>query len=887
MFPPACDLQVNKQILGITVLPNKITPPEARQTFHRPELMRKLTDFVRDPRRIWISSPGGAGKTTLVRAFLASDTRPLVWYQVDSEDRDPANLFYYLARTVPGGEVENKPLPTLTPEYLPNLPAFCRHFFRAYFARFAEGCVLVFDDFQEGPGEPFFGPVLKAAMAELPENSGLMVLSREEPFPSLARERLNRSLAYLNWNDLRLTANETRRFLFWSRDKEPSPHEIDKAYRLTQGWLAGLLLFLAQPGDESPPEQISFAQTDLLFDYFAGEIFDQLRVETREFLLLCGFLPTISVNLAESLTNNADAGEILRGLARGNHFTFCISSKPEAYRLHPLFRHFLRTRAMRDMTPQQLMLARAQAAKLLCFAGQIEPAANLLIDNRAWPDLIELISRHAEDLLRQGRVLTLFAWLEALPGQARTASPWLSYWRGCCLNAVNPAEAKGELTRAFELFETAGESTGSMLAWAMVVYSIVVGWEDHEELDAWIAKFYQLRESHPEYPSPEIEALMVQSICQALVWRQPSHTDLPAWATRLRQLITASGNKNFRILAGADLVLYYTLAGEPVSVRALAAVLDRDLLSKEVPPLQKLIWFATLANSEILALDRSDRFAAIDAGRAIVAESGIQVMNVRLLGVGAASALNGGDLALARQFLEELKTTPAAALDQADLFYLMADLSSLEGDSAKAISLAEMAVSKSEAVGTPFIVGLSLAVLVLALYQTGQTDRAKEALARGFAVSRGMDYLECYFNLLAAFFALENGETDASRSMLRESFGLAARRGFGFHPWRNDIMARLCREALDAEIEVEYIKRLAACHNLGISRPGPSNLTPKETEILVWVKEGKTNWEIAQIQKISERTVKFHIGNILQKLGASTRAHAVSIALEHGLMASD
>lgn len=35
---------------------------------------------------------------------------------------------------------------------------------------------------------------------------------------------------------------------------------------------------------------------------------------------------------------------------------------------------------------------------------------------------------------------------------------------------------------------------------------------------------------------------------------------------------------------------------------------------------------------------------------------------------------------------------------------------------------------------------------------------------------------------------------------------------------------------------------------------------------------------------ISERTVKFHVGNIMQKLDATTRAHAVAIALEQGLV---
>jgi DNA-binding CsgD family transcriptional regulator len=80
---------------------------------------------------------------------------------------------------------------------------------------------------------------------------------------------------------------------------------------------------------------------------------------------------------------------------------------------------------------------------------------------------------------------------------------------------------------------------------------------------------------------------------------------------------------------------------------------------------------------------------------------------------------------------------------------------------------------------------------------------------------------------------------------------------------------------------------LASCRGLDFGQPGLPCLTPKEIEILSWVKEGKTNWEIAQIQDVSERTVKFHVANILQKLGASTRAHAVSIALERGLMAAE
>jgi len=71
--------------------------------------------------------------------------------------------------------------------------------------------------------------------------------------------------------------------------------------------------------------------------------------------------------------------------------------------------------------------------------------------------------------------------------------------------------------------------------------------------------------------------------------------------------------------------------------------------------------------------------------------------------------------------------------------------------------------------------------------------------------------------------------------------------------------------------------------------PTPKNknapsLTPTEFEVIRWMKEGKTTWEISLILHKSERVIKFHIDNILQKLNAMNRAHAVAIALENNLI---
>ncbi len=61
-------------------------------------------------------------------------------------------------------------------------------------------------------------------------------------------------------------------------------------------------------------------------------------------------------------------------------------------------------------------------------------------------------------------------------------------------------------------------------------------------------------------------------------------------------------------------------------------------------------------------------------------------------------------------------------------------------------------------------------------------------------------------------------------------------------------------------------------------------LTKREREILQWIKEGKTNWEISVILDISERTVKFHVQNIERKLNAVNKAHAIAIACDQRLV---
>ena len=69
-----------------------------------------------------------------------------------------------------------------------------------------------------------------------------------------------------------------------------------------------------------------------------------------------------------------------------------------------------------------------------------------------------------------------------------------------------------------------------------------------------------------------------------------------------------------------------------------------------------------------------------------------------------------------------------------------------------------------------------------------------------------------------------------------------------------------------------------------IQRSRPSILTPRESEVLHWVSEGKTNDEIAVILNLSMLTAKNHLRHAMKKLVVRTRGQAVTKALSLGLL---
>jgi len=101
-------------------------------------------------------------------------------------------------------------------------------------------------------------------------------------------------------------------------------------------------------------------------------------------------------------------------------------------------------------------------------------------------------------------------------------------------------------------------------------------------------------------------------------------------------------------------------------------------------------------------------------------------------------------------------------------------------------------------------------------------------------------------------------------------------------------MGLLARAVIDARDGKETLSKDAVSMLMTSMREEstgpPAKVTPREREVWYLISLGKSNSTIAGELFVSERTVKYHVGNLLEKTGAESRAQLVAIAYNCGLM---
>jgi DNA-binding SARP family transcriptional activator len=792
-------------------------------------LFAELDQKCRYP-AIWVNGPPGSGKTTLTASYLQNRKLSALWYQIDEGDSDLATFFYYLGLAAQKATPrKKKSLPLLTPEYTFGIPTFSRRFFENLFGGLKKPAALVLDNYQDVLPDSLFHAVIREALSVIPEGINVFILSRTGPTPALARARANNHLDLLGWPELRLRNDEARELVRFLSRKEYSDEVIEAFQRKTDGWLAGLLLLLKRPRPEDLElEFLPLSTPQAIFDFFAQEIFERVATETQDFLLATSAFPRLTPAMAEALTGINRAKEILLDLNRGHNFTDRRSGEAPTYQYHPLFREFLLEKASQVYEPGRLAALKNKAARLLEGDGQVETAVSLFQKLGDIENLVRLILSQAHLLMSQGRHKTLEQWLALLPESVINETPWLVYWQGACLLHLNPPAARTLFEKALPLFERIEDIAGTFLALCGVFDSITFGFSSFELFDQWIPKMTAKVEASPSFPSPEIEARVIISMLFALNVRQPGHRDVDLWRKRALDSLPGGLEPEIKIRMAVSLTINHLLAGEQAEAYLLIQTYRYLTQTKIVSPFTRLIFMDAEAFCCWFMGKSVECQRVVSTARELASANGLQVFSFFIEGYGAADALSSGKLALAAEFLRNLEE-PMNGLGPwgKSFFHFLAAWSSiLSGDSAQALLHSELAVSNSSQAGMPHTLAYACLGQALTLQAAGKKERASESLAESLAIGRRTKSLVTQFgcHLARAEFALEEGDEAVAREALQEAMSIGREKGYvNIWFWRPRIMAELCCQALEAGIEVDYVRGL-------IQR---RKLTPEESPLMV------------------------------------------------------
>ncbi len=814
-------------------LPPKLTAPRPTRIFPRTRLFDLLDRTRKDHRVIWVSAPGGAGKTSLATSYLSTRKLPVLWYQVDAGDGDIASFFYYMGLAARQAAPRHKhPLPHLTPEYLADVPTFTRNFFRELYRRLPRNSVIVLDNYQDAPEDSLLHDVLHTAMGEVPEGLNLLVLSRVEPPAVLARLRLCDHAACLDWGKIQLTPEETRGIGALRLGKDLlDANLLDTLHQRTQGWAAGVVLMLEQGRSDATLDAATLpAGQKLLFDYFATEILVKMEEETKNALLASALLPKMTANMVAQLAAFPEAGRLLAELSRKNYFTLKHPGAEPAYEYHPLFREFLLASAKANYTPEQFLAMKKTAAALLEGDSQIEAAAALWQESADWSGITHLSLKYAQSLISQGRSHTLEAWLKSLPSELLAQTPWLLYWLGVCRLPYNPPEARRYFENAFMLFNHGEDVAGLFLSWSGAVDTLIYEWGDVRPLGRWIDVLPGLLVRYPVILSGDIGTRVTIGMFCALVYCQPAHPDLPIWEARAWDVAFNSPDITTRVTVGHHLLFYHSWwSGDKGKASQLVDMLRQSVEHEKATPLALIVWYAIEATYQWkMPASQEACLAAVRRGLEVAESSGIHMFDTLLYAQGAWGALTFGDLDLAREFLRKEQAT-LNPMRQADIcqYHMQAYVeTSLRGELALAAEHAKTSFLAGQATGAPFGIAVVHRVMGFSLYEQGAREKAFFHLARTREMAEEMRSDMLKYSVYKAYAEIELMDPAPGTDLpaLRRLMALGAQHGYLNETfWNSATMARLCATALEHHIEPDYVRTLIRKRRL----PPPEGSVPE------------------------------------------------------------
>jgi LuxR family maltose regulon positive regulatory protein len=908
---------------GLPLLATKLFVPRPRPDLvPRPRLLARLDAGLDTCRCSLLSAPAGAGKTSLLAAWLAQLDRPVAWLTLDERDQDAGQVLRYLVAALQAIapacgrgalawlEAPRPPPPEVVVTGLVNDLA----------ALPAPG-LLILDDYHVVRAPDVHAAVV-FLLDHLPPTLHLVIASREDPPLPLPRLRARHQLTEVRAADLGFSLEEAAAFLGEGMGLRLAEEDVAALVERTEGWAAGLQLAGLALRDRPDPAAFVAAFTGghrLVADYLLAEVLDRQPASTRRFLLATSVLDRLCAPLCDAVAPDAgDSQGVLEELERANLFLVPLDDERVWYRYHHLLADALRARLAREAGAGAAAELHRRAGAWFGREGLLPEAIGHALAGYAAEDAATWIEALMPSMFATMSIhQTLAAWLAALPEPVVRARPllclaqaWLLLHRvelepaaawidaaGHALPAADdarPARGAVAATRAYMATVVPEAAPDHAIAWAEraladlapddVAFRGVAGISLGQAALA-LGQLDRAERAFAEVAAAARAAGLVQGSLTA--------TTQQVNVQRLR------GARRQALATGRSALAWASEHVVPSTVGRLRTVLaelllDEDDLTAALPlATEGLAALREFGNAPPLVLLASLPLVRLRLAQGDAAAAGAVLAEVRPL-------VQHGPFAMVAQLLEAAEARVRLALGDgaAAVAWATAVAWAAPVEPAALADLLRFGAAAVEAAGvTP------ARVLVVQGRATGdaallrQAERHLEA-AWQLAEGRGLGWLRVRVLILRALLADAHGDREAALGSLAAAVAQAEPEGVT-RPFLDEgepmaallaelrVAARDRRKPAGGVSPASLSVLLAAFpgQEPGRRRTGlVEPLTERELQVLRLLAAGRSNAETAAELFVEPSTVKTHLIHLYNKLGVHSRTQAVAHARALGLL---
>lgn len=413
----------------LTIATKVQPPPSTHPLLSRGRLLDQITALPHKTLTV-LHGPAGFGKSTLARQWLESLTAegiPVGWLTVDHQDD---NVVWFLADLIAAIRRVRPDLAVGLRQYLDEHAEDGEQFVLSSLINQlhagGQPLGLVIDDWQEVHSAASIG-----ALTTLVEAAGrhlhLLVTSRTTANLPLSAMRMRDELIEVDATALSFDIEEARKFLVDIAGLPLDSPDVERLWRSTDGWVAGLQLAALSLRDHPDPaaliDTIS-GRHRTIGQYFVDTVLDALEPETLDFMMATSVPNRVCGDLACALTGNPHGGTVLDDLEARNLFVQHLDEEGVWYRYHPLFSEFLRRRLERDR-PDSVVALHRVASDWFAAHGFRGEAVDHALRAGDTEHAVDLVERDGLELIEYGQMTTLLGLVAKLPPDLVAVRPRL------------------------------------------------------------------------------------------------------------------------------------------------------------------------------------------------------------------------------------------------------------------------------------------------------------------------------------------------------------------------------------------------------------------------------------------------------------------------------